>query len=63
LFPDVKAIVVAVPAIAVAVNVIGLPLEPLDDAVIVYAPTLFPNVRTLDACPLLFVVAVVVLNN
>jgi hypothetical protein len=63
LFPDVREIIVPVPGVAVAVNVMGLPLNPLDVAVIVYVPTMLPNVRTLDACPLLFVVVVVVLSD
>ena len=48
---------------AVAVNVKGLPLKPLEVAVTTYWPALFPNVRTLDDCPLLPVVAVDVLND
>jgi hypothetical protein len=63
LFPDVREIIVPVPGVAVAVNVMGLPLKPLDVAVTVYVPTMFPNVRTDPAYPPLFVVAVVLLND
>jgi len=63
LFPEVRAIVVAAPTVAVAVKVTGLPLNPLEVAVIVYCPTLLPNVNTLEACPLLLVVAVTKLND
>ena len=63
LFPDVSAIVVADPVVAVAVNVTGLPESVPDVAVTVYEPVLFPSVSVLEACPLPFVVVVVVLNT
>jgi hypothetical protein len=63
LFPDVSVIVVGGPAVAVAVNVTGLPVSPADVAVTVYVPTLFPSVNVLLACPLPFVVVVVVFNT
>ena len=63
LLPLVSAMVVAAPTVAVAVKVTGLPLKPPDAAVTVYVPALFPNVSTLEACPLLLVVLVAVLND
>jgi hypothetical protein len=62
-FPNVRLIVVGVPVVAVAVNVTGLPVRTPDVAVTVYVPDLFPSVSVLFACPLPFVVVVVVLND
>jgi len=63
LFPEVRLIVAALPVVAVAVNVTGLPASPPDVAVTVYDPTLLPSVSVLLACPLPFVVVVVVVND
>ena len=45
--------------VAVAANVRGLPVSPADVAVTVYAPAALPSVKTVDACPLEPVVALV----
>jgi len=63
LFPETMAIVVAVPAVAAAVKVTGLPLKPLAVAVTVYVPALFPTLRPIEACPLLLVVFVAAVND
>src|SRR5439155_7587115 len=57
LFPALTAIDVAAPAMAVAVNVTGLPFTPVDVAVRVLVPAALPSVQlpTL-AIPLAFVV-------
>jgi hypothetical protein len=49
LFPEVSAMVVAPPVVAVAVNVTGLPASAPDVAVTVYVPALFPSVSVLLA--------------
>jgi hypothetical protein len=62
-FPEVNAMVVAPPALAVAVNVTGLPVSPADVAVTVYVPTLSPRVSVLLAWPLAIVVAFRMLSD
>jgi hypothetical protein len=49
LFPNDRTIVVAVPVVAFAVNVTGLPASAPDVAVTVYVPALFPSVSVLLA--------------
>jgi hypothetical protein len=63
LFPEVRAMFVAGPTVAVDVNVTGLPVSPADVAVTEYVPTLFPNVSVLLACPLPSVEVNVVLSD
>ena len=47
LFPALMAICVAAPAVALAVNVIGLPLRPVDVAVrvLLFVPAVVPSVQ------------------
>src|SRR2546425_109080 len=45
LFPALRAICVAVPAVPVAVNVTGLPVRPVDVAVRVFGPAVGPRVH------------------
>jgi hypothetical protein len=49
--------------VAVALNVTGLPFNPVDVAVTLYVPAMLPSVNTVEACPLLLVVVVVVLKD
>src|SRR5882762_3245203 len=59
LLPALSAIVLAVPAVPVAVNVTGLPMSPLDVAVSVLVPAVGPSVHDVTvAIPLAFVVCV-----
>jgi hypothetical protein len=60
--PEVRLIVLAGAAVAVAVNVTGLPTRPAEVAVTVYVPVLLPRVRTEVSCPLVFVIPFVVLR-
>src|SRR5574341_1268423 len=59
--PPLRAMVVAAPAVAVAVKVTGLPASPLDVAVRVFAPAAVPSVQLATwATPPAFVVIGVV---
>src|SRR5574341_1387885 len=59
--PPFRAMVVAAPAVAVAVKVTGLPASPLDVAVRVFAPATVPSVQLVTwATPPAFVVIGVV---
>src|SRR3989441_5561121 len=61
LFPALRAICVAVPAVPVAVNVTGLPVSPLDVAVSVFGPAVGPRDHDVTvAMPLVPVVTAVV---
>ena len=63
MFPDVADIYTGRPAIAVAVNAIGLPISEPEVAVIAYVPAFVPSVNLVEARPRAFVVTSVSLKR